>query len=160
MKYKFLSRSETDTVCAGKRIGENLRGGEIIVLDSDLGGGKTALTRGIALGLGAEDEVSSPTFTISQVYLGGKFEMHHYDLYRLGEMGLMSEELNEVLDMKDAVVVIEWPQLAKSTLPKQRVVHIKIDLQKEDENHRLLVFSYPAELEYVINRKVLEAGPC
>lgn len=156
MKLELLSWNETDTVNMGKQIGSRLRGGEIILLESDLGGGKTTFTKGLAVGLGSEDDVSSPTFTISQVYRGKKLELHHYDLYRLGEMGLMSEELNEVLEDKHNIVVIEWPNLAEANLPVDRLIHIKFELRKRDINERLITINYPEILSYAIVEDISE----
>jgi len=156
MKLEITSRSETDTSNIGAQIGGQLRGGEIILLESDLGGGKTALTRGITLGIGSEDAVSSPTFMISQIYSGRSLQLHHYDLYRLGEMGLMKEELQEVMEDENNVVVIEWPNLVEHSLPENRVIHIKFELRKRDINERLITINYPDKLSYAIDKDVLE----
>ena len=160
MRLTITSRSEKDTLCIGKSIGERLTGGEIILLDSDLGGGKTTLTRGLISGIGSADEVSSPTFTISQVYGSGRLEVHHYDLYRLGEMGLMSEEIREVLLLQNGVVVIEWPGLVTEDLPSDRVIHIALERQKSGEDDRRITIEYTEELAYAMDPAVLEDAPC
>ena len=146
MKLELLSRNETDTVNIGSQIGHKLRGSEIILLESDLGGGKTTFTRGLASGIESGDDVSSPTFTISQVYKGKSLEIHHYDLYRLGEMGLMMKELQEVVEDKNNVVVIEWPNLVEHNLPENRVIHIKLEMRKRDINERLITIMYADQL--------------
>ncbi len=150
MQVKVLSHSEEETVATAQEIAMMLTGGEVFLLESDLGGGKTAFCRGLAKGLQSSDAVSSPTFVISHVYQG-RLELHHYDLYRLGELGLMSEELREVLDEGTAVVAIEWPQLASGAFPPTRTLRINFQRQKTAEDDRLLVFDYPDSLEYLFN---------
>ena len=81
----------------GSKIGTCLLGGEVILLSSDIGGGKTALVRGIARGLGSTDHVSSPTFTISKIYKSPKLTLYHFDFYRLQEPGIINYELVEAL---------------------------------------------------------------
>jgi tRNA threonylcarbamoyladenosine biosynthesis protein TsaE len=160
MKYEFMSRSEDQTVAIGQHIGAHLKGGEIILLQSDLGGGKTTITKGLAQGVGCSEPVSSPTFTITQVYSGGRMELHHYDLYRLGEMGLMNEELQEIIRLDNVVIVIEWPELAINSLPKERVLNISLLRQKSGEYDRLVIIEYEDNLSYVIEAQELEAEQC
>ena len=150
MRKQIITENESDTYKLGAHIGARLIGGEILVLESDLGGGKTALARGIAEGIGSSDAVSSPTFTISHVYTGKKLTMHHYDFYRLGELGIMSEELQEVINELDSVAVIEWPEAASELLPPARTIHIKIDKDVEAVDKRLFDVTLPESLYYVL----------
>src|ERR1044072_91110 len=86
-------------ISLGTRLGEVLRGGECIELVGDVGTGKTTLTKGIAKGLGVDDEVQSPSFTISRTYPArDELELHHYDFYRLSDPGIMRYELAESVD--------------------------------------------------------------
>jgi len=94
----------------------------VIELRSDLGGGKTTLVRGIARGAGSNDNVASPSFTISREYRAGKLTIHHYDFYRLGEAGLMSQELADVLSDPQAVVIVEWAGVVDDVLPDERAI--------------------------------------
>jgi len=97
----------------------------VIELRSDLGGGKTTLVRGVARGAGSSDTVASPSFTISREYRAGKLTIHHYDFYRLGEAGLMSQELADVLSDPQAVVIVEWADVVDDVLPDERtIIHI------------------------------------
>src|SRR5690349_8475192 len=96
--WQIKSSNSENTEQLGRELGARLRGGEVIELASDLGGGKTTFVRGLAVGMGSIDAVSSPSFTISQVYNSDNLSLHHYDFYRLGEPGLMAQELSEVLD--------------------------------------------------------------
>jgi tRNA threonylcarbamoyladenosine biosynthesis protein TsaE len=104
------SASERDTVSVGQRLAERLRAGSVVLLSGELGTGKTAFVRGLALGLGIDpNEVSSPTFALIQEYRGGRVPLYHADLYRLTtreaeDLGL--EELAEA----GGVLAIEWPE--------------------------------------------------
>ncbi len=160
MRLEIVSRKETETVCIGRCIGELLRGGEIIFLDSDLGGGKTALTRGLAIGIESIDDVTSPTFAINQTYNGKKLEIHHYDLYRLDSLGETEYEMQEFLKEPNAVLVIEWPGLAESVLADRDKIIIKIERQKSTEDERLITIEYPESLKYAIDADMLEGKPC
>jgi len=160
MKLEIMSHGEKDTFCIGKQIGSSLRGGEIILLDSDLGGGKTVLTKGIAEGIGSTDLVTSPTFTIQQIYTGKNLELYHYDLYRLNTLGIIEQEMQEFLGQPDVVVVVEWPGLAESVFPSKEVIHIKLDRQKSSETERLLTIEYPDSSKYAIDKDVLGDYPC
>ena len=91
----------------GRTIGAALRGGEVLELIGDVGTGKTTLTKGLAEGLAISEPVQSPTFTISRVYAARDgLHLHHYDFYRLGEAGIMAEDVNEVMHDPAAVTVI------------------------------------------------------
>ena len=102
-----VSASEQETANAGARLGETLRGGEVLLLYGDLGAGKTAFVRGLARGLGGSpDEVSSPTFTLVQEYRG-RLTLYHVDLYRLKPEEIDDLGLDELV-APDSVVAIEW----------------------------------------------------
>lgn len=124
-----------------------LKGGEVIELVSDLGGGKTTFVRGLAHGAGSKDKVGSPTFTISKVYDGPTFQIHHFDFYRLPDAGLMTNELGDVLGDPAIVTVIEWADVVKHVLPDQRL-HIAI--RQLPNGDREFTFSAPQELEYLL----------
>ena len=106
------------TVALGREIGLVAKAGDVIALVGDLGAGKTTLTQGIVEGLGYEQEVTSPTFSLVQEYLGGRLEIFHFDFYRV-------EEEHELLDLgwddyldRQGVVIVEWPNLHSDLLPK------------------------------------------
>lgn len=110
-----------ETVGLGKKLGEKLRGGEVIELISDLGGGKTQLVRGMAEGMGSTDQVQSPSFTISRVYKSNTLELHHFDFHRLDDPGIVKNELAEVIGQPNAVVAIEWADSVADILPDDRL---------------------------------------
>lgn len=109
---KFTSQSEQETFDLGVRIGAQLSGGEVILLDGSLGTGKTVLVKGIARALGLNDEdVTSPSFTLVNPH-HGRLLLYHIDLYRLdeGASAAHAVDLDEILSDENAVVVIEWAE--------------------------------------------------
>lgn len=132
------------------RIGRNMRGGEVIELVSDLGGGKTTFVRGLAHGMGSRDNVRSPSFTLGNRYKAGKLTLYHFDFYRLFEPGIMRDELTEALADPEAVVVVEWGKIVEDVLPAERLT---ITLRATGDQSRELIFTYPESLSYLISSK-------
>lgn len=134
---KVLLSSENDTKAWGEKIGAQLRGGDCIELVGDVGSGKTTLTKGIARGLGIDETIQSPTFTINRTYDSPSgLRLSHYDFYRLNDPGIMSEELAESLSEPDVIVIIEWGDIVTSVLPKS---HIRITFSSPTETDREVV---------------------
>jgi tRNA threonylcarbamoyl adenosine modification protein YjeE len=107
-KSCFRSKSVTDTYNLAKTLANTLKGGEIIVLDGDLGAGKTTFTKGLAKAIGIdENSVNSPTFTIMKEY-DGKLKLYHYDMYRLNSDEISELGLEENFNEPQSVCVIEW----------------------------------------------------
>ena len=113
---------EAETAAAGAGLAPVLRTGDVVLLSGELGAGKTAFVRGLALGLGiAEDEVSSPTFTLVHEYRGGRLTLYHVDLYRLDRAATDDLGLDE-MGVADGVLAIEWPdRLTHAIGPALRV---------------------------------------
>lgn len=125
--------SLSEMLAFGKRVGELLQGGEVLVLVGDIGAGKTTFTKGVAQGLGIHETVQSPTFTISRRYdARDGLELIHYDFYRLSEAGIMRAELSEALADARVITVIEWGQIVEDVLPRD-VVTIAIHSPSEEE---------------------------
>lgn len=122
--------SPEETFRLGQKLGEQARPGEVYTLTGDLGVGKTVLTQGIARGLGVEDAVCSPTFTIVQVYEEGRMPFYHFDVYRIGDVEEMEEIGYEDCFYGDGVSLIEWSSLISSLLPKT-AVHVTIEKNPE-----------------------------
>ena len=135
-----------ETYQLGEKLGELLTGGEVIELVGDIGAGKTALTKGIAKGLGIDEDIQSPTFTISRTYESrGGLVLSHYDFYRLNDAGIMKNELAESIAEPLGVTIIEWSGIVEGVLPAER---LKINILSTDEDSR--------RFEFVANGKKYE----
>ncbi len=141
--WQTITKSAKETEALAERLATGLKGGEVIELVSDLGGGKTTFTRGLMRGLGSGDKVASPTFTISKIYLAGDLTIHHFDFYRLQEPGIIADELAEVIDEPKVIVVVEWADVVQHVLPENRIT---IRIEQTAEGDRRLTFHYPAGL--------------
>lgn len=118
----------------------------MIELRSDLGGGKTTLVRGIARGARSQDAIGSPSFTISREYVCPDFVIHHYDFYRLAEPGIMADELHDVISDEQAVVIVEWADVAEHVLPAERVI---IQISATGDDSRDIAITLPEESVYL-----------
>lgn len=145
--WRTNSASSASTEALAAQLALNLRGGEVVELFSDLGGGKTTFVRGLARGLNSTDVVSSPTFKISNVYHSPRFLINHFDFYRLPEAGLIAHELAEVLGDPQAVNIIEWGTVVQDVLPADRLT---VEIKNHGENERQLSFHYPEGLSYLL----------
>ena len=111
--------SEHETKELGKKIAASLKGGEVFELIGDVGAGKTTFVKGLAAGLGVEDDVQSPSFTISRMYEARNgLQLAHYDFYRLSDPGIMANELQEMVGDPTTITVIEWADIVEGVLPK------------------------------------------
>lgn len=129
MIYETMSPQETFEL--GKKIGKNAQSGQIICLDGDLGVGKTVFTQGFAQGLGIEESVNSPTFTIIQVYDEGRLSLYHFDVYRIGDPEEMYEIGYEDYFFGEGVCLIEWSKLIEELIPENAAtVLIEKNLEK------------------------------
>jgi tRNA threonylcarbamoyladenosine biosynthesis protein TsaE len=147
MTLRIGSTSPSATEWLAKRLGRRLKGGEVIELASDLGGGKTTFVRGLAQGIGSVDKVASPTFTVSRLYKGREVEIHHFDFYRLADAGLMEHEIHDAIGDPHMVVVVEWGDVVQHVLPDARLT---VRLTRTGENTRQLEFSCPDSLAYLV----------
>lgn len=143
MTLEVILQSAEDLVNFGWRIGSLLQGGETLELIGDIGAGKTTLTKGLALGLQIDDEVQSPTFTISRNYEAADgLRLAHYDFYRLPDAGIMKMELDEAIHDSHTITVIEWSDVVNNVLPTD-VLQIVIQVQPDDS--RQLTFKSGGE---------------
>lgn len=134
----YSIQNETEMKRFGEKLGGLLIGGEIIELVGDVGAGKTTLTKGIAKGLHVDENVQSPSFTISRVYdARDGLTLAHYDFYRLQDAGVMADELHETLHTPTAITIIEWADIVSGVLPQERLsIHIS-PLSEEARNVEL-----------------------
>lgn len=123
----------------GARLGALLGGGDVLELVGDVGAGKTTLTKGIATGLMVDEDVQSPSFTISRVYSARDgLQLAHYDFYRLPTAGIMSDELRETIHDSKTVTIIEWADVVEGVLPQN---HLAIRITSPSETTRQLTLT-------------------
>lgn len=134
------TRNAKETYDLGKKIGSYAKAGEVYTLVGDLGVGKTVFTQGLAKGLGIEEPISSPTFTIVQVYDDGRLPFYHFDVYRIGDIEEMDEIGFEDYVYGDGVSLIEWANLIDEILPANRTeITIEKDLEQGFDFRRITV---------------------
>ena len=131
----MITKSAAETRALGEKLAARLRPGDVLLLEGDLGAGKSELTRGIAKGLGVAETVTSPSFTILNVYESGRYPLYHFDWYRLES----SEELYE-LGMDeflggDGIAVVEWPGQCPDAVPEGAV---RIRMTVAGDNERII----------------------
>ena len=128
---KIESFSAEDTFAYGRKCGQEAKAGQVFCLYGDLGVGKTVFTQGFAEGLGITEPVSSPTFTIVQVYEEGRLLFYHFDVYRIADPEEMYEVGFDDYIEGDGVCFIEWANLIDDLLPEERTeITIEKDLSK------------------------------
>lgn len=126
-----ISRSEEETFSFGKKIGELVEEGQLILLAGNLGAGKTVITKGICAGLDVLEDVTSPTFNLINEYEGDLI-VYHMDLYRLEKEEELYDLAFEDYLESEGVVIIEWPDLAYDLLPPD-FIYIKINSISEEK---------------------------
>jgi len=127
-----------ETFEIGKQMGAQAKAGQIYCLDGDLGVGKTIFTQGFAAGLGIDEPVSSPTFTIVQIYEEGRLPLYHFDVYRIGDVSEMDEIGYEDCFYGEGVCLIEWSQLIPEILPDDVIrIRIEKDLERGFDYRRI-----------------------
>ena len=134
------TNSPEETFAFGRQIGQKAKTGEVYTLIGDLGVGKTVLTQGVAAGLGIEEPVNSPTFTIMQIYEEGRLPFYHFDVYRIGDVEEMDEIGYEDYFYGDGVCLIEWANLIEEILPPgHKRITIEKDLSKGFDYRRITI---------------------
>ena len=134
------TNSEQQTYDLGVRIGQKARAGDVFTLVGDLGVGKTVFTTGLAWGLGIEEPVNSPTFTIVQIYEEGRLPLYHFDVYRIGDVEEMEEIGYEDYIYGEGVSLIEWANLISEILPEHYTeIKIEKDLEKGFDFRRITI---------------------
>lgn len=126
----YESFSPQETYAIGKKLGQQALPGQLFTLIGDLGVGKTVFTQGVADGLGITEPVSSPTFTIVQVYEEGRLPFYHFDVYRIGDVEEMDEIGYEDYFYGDGVTFVEWANQIEEILPE---TYGRITIEKAPE---------------------------
>ena len=134
------TRSPEETYELGRKIGLQARPGQVYTLTGDLGVGKTVFTQGVAAGLGITEPVSSPTFTIVQVYEEGRLPFYHFDVYRIGDIEEMEEIGYDDYFFGEGICLIEWAELIEEILPENRIsITIEKDLSRGFDYRRITI---------------------
>lgn len=146
-EYKTVTHSTEETHLLGKKLGEIVKENMVILLDGDLGAGKTTLTQGIALGLGVKRNVTSPTFNIQKIYHGTRMNLYHIDAYRLE--GIQQDLGFDEFFYDDGLTVMEWSQFMKYLIPE---AYLMVSIHLLEDGSREFVFdangkAYEALLE-------------
>ena len=137
MTYSYNTGSSAETIALGKSLGEKLRGGDCIAYIGGLGAGKTTMTRGIALGMGLDDDVTSPTFALVNEYRGSGLSLCHFDLYRItSSADLETTGFFDYMD-EDSVIAVEWSEKISDALPPG-TVFIRIE-RIDDETRKITI---------------------
>jgi tRNA threonylcarbamoyladenosine biosynthesis protein TsaE len=129
-EQEFVSNTPEDTFELGEKLGESLRGGEAILLSGGLGAGKTLFTKGVLNALEFDiDEVTSPSFTLVNLYKTEKFDVYHIDFWRIDENAdaAFAVGLGEIFEDETAVVIIEWAERLKKFSFPAKVFEVKIE---------------------------------
>ena len=147
----IITHSPDETIALGERIGALLRGGEVIAYRGGLGAGKTTITRGISLGMGLGDEVTSPTFALVNEYTGGKLSLYHFDMYRI-----TSAEDLETAGFYDfmnerSVIAAEWSENIADELPDDAIY---IDIVRIDDDTREITITGDERFEAIGDRHI------
>ena len=122
---EFITNSPEETEAVGMALGKRLTPGAVIAYQGDLGAGKTAFTRGVACGLGAKESVTSPTYTIVNEYLSGKYPLFHFDMYRLASSDdLVDIGWEDYLD-RGGICAVEWSENVADALEGAIIVTIE-----------------------------------
>ncbi len=137
---KIETKSAQETFALGEKIGRQARPGQIYTLTGDLGVGKTVFTQGVARGLGITEPISSPTFTIVQIYESGRLPLYHFDVYRIGDIEEMEEIGYDDYFFGQGICLIEWADLIGEILPSDIIsVTIEKDLEKGFDHRSIII---------------------
>ena len=145
--FKYISHNEEETMRLAQNIESEKFENMVICLVGELGSGKTVFVKGFAKSLEIEDTITSPTFNIVKEYTTGEMPLYHMDVYRLDDT---TENIGiEEYFNKGGVTIIEWSDMIKNKLPKDR---LEIKFKLKDENNRVLILTpYGKEYEDVVN---------
>ena len=146
------TRNEKETFKLGYSIGKKAQAGQIYTLTGDLGVGKTIFTQGLAAGLGIEEPVNSPTFTIVQIYEEGRLPFYHFDVYRIGDAEEMEEIGYEDYFYGEGVCLIEWANLVEEILPRPVIaVLIEKNLEKGFDYRKITIDGMDESIQTEVN---------
>lgn len=143
----ITTHSPEETIAFGQRVGELIRGGDVIAYKGSMGAGKTTFTRGLAVGMGLGDEVISPTFALVNEYRG-KWNLYHFDMYRIQNSDDLETTGFYDYISDDSVLAIEWSENIEDCLPKNTIF---ITLERVDDNTRKITVEGDSRFETLGN---------
>lgn len=147
---EFEVNSIYETTNLGNALGKLLNPGDIVCLTGDLGTGKTHITKGIAKGLGINENITSPTFTIVNEYDSGRIKLYHFDVYRVSDPDeIYAIGLDDYI-FGNGVSIIEWANYIEEILPKDYLhIYIQKDLTKGENYRKIIITPYGEKYNYV-----------
>ncbi|GAB5080915.1 tRNA (adenosine(37)-N6)-threonylcarbamoyltransferase complex ATPase subunit type 1 TsaE [Hominimerdicola sp. 21CYCFAH17_S] len=135
---EIITASPEETIMLGEKIGARLKGGDCIAYKGGLGAGKTTVTRGISIGMGLGDEVTSPTFALVNEYCGSKLSLCHFDMYRITSPDdLETTGFYDYMD-DNTVIAVEWSENIEEELPENSII---IEIRRTGENTRKFIIT-------------------
>lgn len=157
--YRIETNSPEETYALSSLLGKKLKGGELIALEGELGAGKTHFVKGLAHGLGAKEVVTSPTFTLINIY-EGRIPLAHFDVYRLPTPQAIEELGYEEFFYGPGVTAVEWSDLISSYLPSHYLlVRIERSISQTGKDSRSLTFiPYGPKMESLVEELIRDAG--
>lgn len=155
--YSFITYSPEETLALAAKLGEKLRGGEIIALEGDLGSGKTHFVKGLAKGLGVQEPVTSPTFTLLHLY-EGRVPLAHFDVYRLTSPEAFEELGYEEYFSGSAVTAIEWSDFITPFLPSEylQIKLTRVKGQDKGEARKITFCPHGETMEALIKELIAD----
>ena len=156
--YRVITHNSEQTFCLGEKLGRLLSQGDIICLSGDLGAGKTAMTKGIGKGIGVNEYVTSPTYTIINEYQG-RIPLYHFDVYRLEGVEEMFELGYEEYFFGDGAVVLEWADIVKDIIPGERL-WITILKTRDDDTREIIIEPTGDKYIRIVKELELDADSC
>lgn len=151
----FSVNSVEQTTAIGLELGKLLKSGDIVCLTGDLGTGKTHITKGIAKGLGIDDHITSPTFTIVNEYDSGRLKFYHFDVYRVSDPDEIYAIGFDDYIFSDGVSVIEWANYIEDILPNEYLhIHIEKNLNKGENFRSITLKPYGKRYDYIKELKL------
>ena len=145
MKHIYETNSPAETENVGAALAATLTPGTVIAYTGDLGAGKTAFTRGLARGLGCNDRVTSPTYTIVNEYLSGRMPLFHFDMYRLASSDDLFDIGWEDYLLRGGVCAVEWSENVADAM--ENAIYVKIE--KTGEETRCITIEGGESLENI-----------
>lgn len=149
LEIKVQSAAETQKIAT--QLAQFLQAGDVLLLDGDLGAGKTTFTKGLAEGLGIHRNIKSPTFTIIREYQEGRLPLYHMDVYRLEETGGEDLGLEEYFE-GDGVSVVEWSQFVDDELPTEYLIIHLVKDENDDQVRYLKFESHGKHYEQLVEK--------